>query len=59
MQFGIFDHVERRDDVGLAQQLEERLQLVARAEAAGFAVYHVAEHHNSPRAEPGEEEVRE
>jgi alkanesulfonate monooxygenase SsuD/methylene tetrahydromethanopterin reductase-like flavin-dependent oxidoreductase (luciferase family) len=48
MQFGIFDHVERRDDVDLAQQLEERLQLVARAEEVGFSVYHVAEHHNSP-----------
>jgi alkanesulfonate monooxygenase SsuD/methylene tetrahydromethanopterin reductase-like flavin-dependent oxidoreductase (luciferase family) len=48
MRFGIFDHVERRNDVGLAQQYEERLQFAATADAAGFYCYHVAEHHHSP-----------
>ena len=48
MRFGIFDHVERRNDVGAAQQYEERLQFAAAADAAGFYCYHVAEHHHSP-----------
>ena len=48
MHFGIFDHVERRNDVGPAQQYEERLQFAATADAAGFYCYHVAEHHHSP-----------
>ena len=47
MRFGIFDHVERRNDVGQAQQYEERLQFAATADAAGFYCYHVAEHHHS------------
>ena len=34
MKFGIFDHIERRDDVGLAQQYEERLQLMELADEA-------------------------
>ena len=48
MQFGIFDHIERRDDVGTAQEYEDRLQLMAQAEAAGFYSYLVAQHHHSP-----------
>lgn len=48
MRFGIFDHVERRNDVGTAQQYEERLQFAAAADAAGFYCYHVAEHRHSP-----------
>ena len=41
MRFGIFDHVERRNDVGQAQQYEERLQFAAAADAAGFYCYHL------------------
>jgi len=48
MKFGIFDHIERRADVDLAQQFEERLQLMAQADEAGFYSYHVAQHHHSP-----------
>lgn len=48
MRFGIFDHVERRDDAGSAQQFQDRLKLVAQADDAGFYCYHVAEHHHSP-----------
>ncbi|GMU41158.1 MAG: hypothetical protein AMXMBFR23_20240 [Chloroflexota bacterium] len=48
MKFGIFDHIERRDDVGIAQQYEERLQLMEQADRAGFYSYHVAQHHHSP-----------
>ena len=47
MQFGIFDHVDRNDRP-LALQLDERIQYVAAAEAAGFYCYHVAEHHAAP-----------
>lgn len=45
--FGIFDHVELRDEP-MDQIYEQRLQLVAAAEAAGFFCYHVAEHHATP-----------
>jgi alkanesulfonate monooxygenase SsuD/methylene tetrahydromethanopterin reductase-like flavin-dependent oxidoreductase (luciferase family) len=48
VKFGIFDHIERRDDVDTAQQYEERLRLMEQAEAAGFYSYHVAQHHHSP-----------
>lgn len=48
MKFGIFDHIERRDDVGQAQQFEERLQLMEIADAGGIYSYHVAQHHHSP-----------
>ena len=39
MKFGIFDHMERRDDVSLGKQFEERLQLLARADELGFYGY--------------------
>jgi hypothetical protein len=42
MKFEIFDHIERRDDVGLAQLYEERLQLMERADEAGVYSYHIA-----------------
>ena len=45
--FGIFDHLERRDEP-LDRIYEERLQLAAAADAAGFFCYHVAEHHATP-----------
>ncbi len=48
LQFGIFDHLERRRDVPLEQQYRERLELVAQADRAGFYCYHVAEHHHAP-----------
>lgn len=48
MKFGIFDHIERRDDVPLHQQYEERLQLMEQADVAGIYSYHVAQHHHSP-----------
>jgi len=47
IQFGIFDHLERRRDVALDQQYEERLALLARADEHGFYAYHLAEHHQS------------
>ena len=47
-QFGIFDHLERQPDLSLEQQYEERLALLARADALGVYSYHLAEHHQSP-----------
>src|ERR687885_2512142 len=47
VQFGIFDHLERRQDVSLDQQYDERLELLAHADALGFYGYHLAEHHQS------------
>ena len=47
MRFALFDHVDRSDRP-LARQLDERLEYVAAADAAGFYAYHVAEHHATP-----------
>jgi alkanesulfonate monooxygenase SsuD/methylene tetrahydromethanopterin reductase-like flavin-dependent oxidoreductase (luciferase family) len=47
LEFGIFDHQERRRDVPLDQQYRERLAWVAQADRAGFYGYHLAEHHGS------------
>lgn len=48
MQFGLFDHIDRSEDRPLAQQFDERLELVQAADKAGFYCYHVAEHHATP-----------
>ncbi len=48
MQFGIFDHMEQRDEQRgseLGALYEQRLQMLEYADAAGFARYHKAEHH--------------
>ena len=47
MKFGIFDHIDRRDEA-LGQFYEDRLELVSAVEAAGFYCYHIAEHHATP-----------
>jgi alkanesulfonate monooxygenase SsuD/methylene tetrahydromethanopterin reductase-like flavin-dependent oxidoreductase (luciferase family) len=47
-RFGIFDHLERLPAVSLRQQYEDRLELLARADALGFYAYHLAEHHQAP-----------
>jgi alkanesulfonate monooxygenase SsuD/methylene tetrahydromethanopterin reductase-like flavin-dependent oxidoreductase (luciferase family) len=47
LEFGIFDHLDRRDEP-LAQTYARRLELVRAAEAAGFRGYHLAEHHGTP-----------
>ena len=44
MRFGIFDHMERRDQP-LSELYEDRLNMVEAAEALGFWCYHKAEHH--------------
>lgn len=45
--FGIFDHLERRDEP-LEQIYKGRFELIADADAAGFFCYHIAEHHATP-----------
>jgi alkanesulfonate monooxygenase SsuD/methylene tetrahydromethanopterin reductase-like flavin-dependent oxidoreductase (luciferase family) len=45
VEFGIFDHVTRAPGVPLAELYEGRIELLRKADAAGFARYHLAEHH--------------
>ncbi len=47
MKFGIFDHLDRRDEP-LEKFYEDRLEMAAAYEAAGFYSYHIAEHHATP-----------
>lgn len=47
MEFGLFDHLDRRDQP-LPQFYEERLKFIAAGEEAGFRAYHLAEHHGTP-----------
>ena len=48
LEFAIWDHFERQQNVSLERQYAERMELVAQAEAYGFSGYHVAEHHLTP-----------
>jgi alkanesulfonate monooxygenase SsuD/methylene tetrahydromethanopterin reductase-like flavin-dependent oxidoreductase (luciferase family) len=47
VEFGLFDWVDRNDD-DLAAIYEQRLRLAEYADRAGYAIYHVAEHHGTP-----------
>jgi alkanesulfonate monooxygenase SsuD/methylene tetrahydromethanopterin reductase-like flavin-dependent oxidoreductase (luciferase family) len=47
VQFGIWDHFERRPDIAPAVQFQEKIALVQEAERLGFGHYWVAEHHAS------------
>lgn len=47
VDFGIFDHVERRD-ADLGRLYEDRLRLLAKADRCGYFCYHVAEHQGTP-----------
>ncbi|NQV57648.1 MAG: LLM class flavin-dependent oxidoreductase [Rhodospirillales bacterium] len=47
MQFGIFDHLDKRDEP-LGQFYDDRLKFISAVEAAGFYSYHIAEHHMTP-----------
>lgn len=47
MKLALFDHLERSPDRSLAQQYDERLAFIVRAEEAGFYALHIAEHHGS------------
>jgi len=47
MDLGIFDHLDRRE-MPLDEFYESRLRLLEKYDAAGFAAYHLAEHHATP-----------
>jgi alkanesulfonate monooxygenase SsuD/methylene tetrahydromethanopterin reductase-like flavin-dependent oxidoreductase (luciferase family) len=47
VSFGVFDWVDRGTQP-LSQLYEDRLQLLAAADEAGFFCYHLAEHHATP-----------
>lgn len=47
MDLGIFDHLDRQE-MPLADFYESRLRLLEKYDAAGFAAYHLAEHHATP-----------
>jgi alkanesulfonate monooxygenase SsuD/methylene tetrahydromethanopterin reductase-like flavin-dependent oxidoreductase (luciferase family) len=47
MKFGIFDHLDRRDEP-LGKFFDDRLKMVRAYDEAGFHSYHVAEHHGTP-----------
>jgi len=46
--FGIFDHIERRQNEPLSETYEGRLKMLELADASGFFAYHLAEHHATP-----------
>ncbi len=48
VDFGIFDHLDRRPDTTLRQTYEDRLKLTEAYDRAGFYAYHIAEHHATP-----------
>src|SRR5262245_24877628 len=48
INFGIWDHFERRKDVSVQQQYAEKIKLLQEAERLGFFGYHIAEHHLTP-----------
>jgi alkanesulfonate monooxygenase SsuD/methylene tetrahydromethanopterin reductase-like flavin-dependent oxidoreductase (luciferase family) len=45
--FGIFDHIEDIPGTSTPQLLKDRLDLIKMADEAGFAGFHLAEHHGS------------
>src|SRR5258706_14814874 len=45
--FGVFDHIEGIPGTSTPQLLKDRLDLIKMADEAGFAGYHLAEHHGS------------
>ncbi len=46
-KFGIFDHIEGIPGTPTSQLFQDRLTLIKMADEAGFAGYHLAEHHGS------------
>jgi alkanesulfonate monooxygenase SsuD/methylene tetrahydromethanopterin reductase-like flavin-dependent oxidoreductase (luciferase family) len=55
-RFGIFDHIEDIPGTPTSQLFKDRLTLIKMADEAGFAGYHLAEHHGSELCmAPGQE----
>ena len=57
VQFGIFDHIEGIPGTSLHRLLRDRIDLVKMADAAGFAGYHLAEHHGSDLCQAPNQEI--
>ncbi|MCP3856427.1 MAG: LLM class flavin-dependent oxidoreductase [Actinomycetia bacterium] len=47
-RFALYDLTEHREGTALSQLFEERFELLAAAEDAGFVAYHTTEHHLNP-----------
>src|SRR6202163_3188266 len=47
LSFGIFDHLDHAGG-SLREQYNDRLEIAAACDEAGFYAYHVAEHHGTP-----------
>jgi alkanesulfonate monooxygenase SsuD/methylene tetrahydromethanopterin reductase-like flavin-dependent oxidoreductase (luciferase family) len=47
MKFGIFDHMDATGGP-VAEQYENRLELIEAYDCGGFYAYHLAEHHATP-----------
>jgi alkanesulfonate monooxygenase SsuD/methylene tetrahydromethanopterin reductase-like flavin-dependent oxidoreductase (luciferase family) len=47
LSFGIFDHLDHGGG-SIRRQYNDRLEIAAACDAAGFRAYHVAEHHGTP-----------
>src|SRR6266540_5574564 len=48
IDFGVWDHFERRSGAPVYQQYAEKIEFVREAERLGFGQYHIAEHHLTP-----------
>jgi alkanesulfonate monooxygenase SsuD/methylene tetrahydromethanopterin reductase-like flavin-dependent oxidoreductase (luciferase family) len=48
VEFGIWDHFERRPGIAVADQFAQKIDLLQAAEQLGFRAYHIAEHHLTP-----------
>jgi len=48
IEFGIWDHFERRPEISAGIQYQQKIALLQEAERLGFYCYHLAEHHLSP-----------
>lgn len=55
--FGIFDHIEDIPGTPTHQLFQDRLDLIGLADEAGFAGFHLAEHHGSDLCMAPNEEV--
>jgi alkanesulfonate monooxygenase SsuD/methylene tetrahydromethanopterin reductase-like flavin-dependent oxidoreductase (luciferase family) len=48
LRFGIWDWLDRPPGMPVAELYEQRLEVLAAADRAGFYCYHLAEHHGTP-----------
>jgi len=48
LEFGLFDWVDAAPGRTVAEVYDDRLRVLAEADAGGFSAYHLAEHHGTP-----------